>query len=51
MKSTTSLKLTFTKLTNAQQYYEQTSYTEFHPNCTVNVESMERNLFMPLITV
>jgi hypothetical protein len=35
MKNTASFKLTYTKLTNAQQYYEQISYTEFHPNCTV----------------
>jgi len=31
------------KLTTAQHYYVQTSYTKFHTTQTVNMESTDRN--------
>ena len=39
----------FTKLTNVQQHYVQTSNTHFHPNGTINVGSTARNLFTPYV--
>jgi hypothetical protein len=40
-KNTASPARLFTKLSNAQQQYLHTSYTEFHPNRTINVESAQ----------
>jgi hypothetical protein len=39
----------FTELTNVQQHYVQTSNTHFRPNGTINVESINRNLFTPYV--
>ena len=38
----------FMTLTNAEQHYVCSSYTEFHPNHAVNVGSMGRESFTPL---
>jgi len=36
------------QLTNGQQQCMQISYTEFNANCTISMESIDINLFMPL---
>ena len=41
----------FTKVTNAQQDYVQSSDTDFHANRTTNVASMDTNSFTPLSKV
>jgi hypothetical protein len=38
----------FTKLTNAEQIYMQTSWTDSHPHRIINTKSGERNSFMTL---
>jgi hypothetical protein len=50
-KTTLFPDMIFTKLKNAQQYYAQTSCTEFHPYRTIRVESMDRKTFMSLTKV
>jgi hypothetical protein len=35
------------KLTNSQLHYVQTSYTEYHPDWPLNVESIGRSSFAP----
>ena len=35
------------KLTNSQPHYVQVTYTEYHPDWPLNVESMGRSLFVP----
>lgn len=39
----------FMTLTNAEQHTLQISYTKFHPNHTINVETTHRKSFMPYI--
>ena len=41
-------ELIFTKLLNVEQYYVQISYTEFHPNRKINIESKDINSFVAL---
>jgi len=40
--STSSAAHIFMKIASAQQHYVQISYTEFHTNGTINVESADR---------
>jgi len=47
-KSMAFSALVFMKLTNFQQHYVQISFTEFHPNGTINVKVAGRNPFIPL---
>lgn len=48
MKNLALAALIFTNPTCAQQHYGQTiSYTEFHPNQTIHVESSDKNFIMP----
>lgn len=46
-KSRAFSMLIFIKLNNAQHHKVQ-FYTEFHPNCTTNMEFMDKNLSVPL---
>ena len=41
--------LIFMELANTEQPYMQISYANFQPSQRINVESMDSNLFMPLI--
>ena len=41
----------FTTLINAQWHYLHISHIKFHPNWTINAESMEKNSLMPLSEV
>ena len=46
--SATCLVSNFTKLKNSQQHQVQTSDTKFYPHWAINVESTDRNSFIPL---
>jgi len=50
-KSTVFPVLNFTTFINAQGLYLYISHIKFHPNWTINAESMDRNLLMPLSEV
>lgn len=45
-KSTTFPAWTFTEIAYAQHHYVRISYAEFHPNCIINMQGMDRNSFM-----